>query len=99
MHAGAGQACEPGPVAAAGQVHVPMASSHVCDDTNGAREVVPGHLLAPALVGQSNHRCIRDSRMLQQHALDLGRVHVLAAGADHILGTNTSALEKRRGCL
>ena len=41
--------------------------------------------LAPALVGHADDRSVGDAGVLVQHALDLGRIHVLAAGDVHVL--------------
>src|SRR3954451_7608102 len=43
-----------------------------------------GHL-APALVGNADHRNVLDLRVLGQDTLDLGRIDVLAAADDHVL--------------
>ena len=42
------------------------------------------HLFAPVLVGDAEHGGVAHLRMRQQHALDLGRVDVHAAGDDHV---------------
>ena len=42
------------------------------------------HLL-PSRIGAADHGGLRDGRMLVQHALDLGRIDVLATGDDHVL--------------
>ena len=43
------------------------------------------HPLAPLLVGHADHRGRGDGRVLGEHVLHLDRVHVLAAGDDHVL--------------
>ena len=45
-----------------------------------------GDPLAPLLVRQPDHRAVLDGRVRHQRLLDLGRVHVEAAGDDHVLG-------------
>ena len=40
--------------------------------------------LAEHGIGYAQHRDLRDRRMLRQHALDLGRVHVVAAADVHL---------------
>ncbi len=46
-----------------------------------------GHAgLAPALVGAAHHGALRHPGVLGQQLLDLGRVDVLPAGDDHVLG-------------
>src|SRR5204862_3728710 len=58
----------------------------VADDVRGAH-------LAPALVRHTDHGGVRHSLVLVQHRLDLGRVHVLAAGDVHVLQPATDAVE------
>src|SRR3954469_22252611 len=41
--------------------------------------------LAPGRVGHADDGDLHDRRVLREHPLDLGRVHVLAAGDDHVL--------------
>ena len=43
------------------------------------------HDLAPALVGETDHRHFRDRGMQREAAFDLDRRHVLAAGDDHVV--------------
>ena len=43
------------------------------------------HPLAPVLVGHADDRAGRHGGVLGERVLDLGRVHVLAAGDDHVL--------------
>ena len=43
------------------------------------------HRLAPAFAWDADHRALRDRGKLRHHVLDLGRIHVLAAGHDHVL--------------
>ena len=41
--------------------------------------------LDPACMRNADYGCLGDGRMIQQHSLDLGRVHVLATADDHVL--------------
>src|SRR5262249_17037057 len=41
--------------------------------------------LAPLIVGHAHHRHLEDLGMLCEHALDLGRIDVLAAADDHVV--------------
>src|SRR5438552_2805795 len=43
------------------------------------------HPLTERRFGQSHHRDVGDVGVLEQHGLDLGAVHVLAAADDHVL--------------
>ena len=43
------------------------------------------HRLAPHVVRDADHRDLRDGGMRRDRVLDLDRVHVLAAGDDHVL--------------
>ncbi len=45
-----------------------------------------GNLLTPLLVGDADHRAVRDRRVAYQHVLDLGRRDVLAAANDRVVG-------------
>ena len=44
------------------------------------------HRLAPLLVGHAEHRSFEHRAWAVQRLFDLGAVHVLGAGDDHVLG-------------
>ena len=50
-------------------------------------------LLALDLVVDRHHRGLRDVGMALQHALDIGRIDVLAAGHEHVVGAADEIME------
>src|SRR5690606_18348092 len=52
--------------------------------------------LAPLLIGHTHHRHLGHRRVFEQHALDLGRVHVFAAGDDHVFDAVADVIEPTR---
>src|SRR3546814_10049434 len=51
------------------------------------------HALAPSRVGHADHRDAGNGRMGRKHILDLGRIDILAARNDHVLGPIDDIIE------
>src|ERR687895_511030 len=64
---------------------LPAVGLDVGDRAAGRQREHSVHLLAADLVGPADHRGLLDTRMLQEHILDLARIDVLSAADDHVL--------------